>query len=85
MKATHVVVDGKSIDIFKKPVTDNGMKNSAKGRLAVLKDNSGNLYLKDQATPDEEVASELKPVWKDGDFLVYEDYKTIRERALKQL
>jgi len=41
MKATWVQIDGKGIDIFKKPITDNGMKNSAKGRLAVLQTESG--------------------------------------------
>lgn len=85
MKATHVVINGKSVDIFKKPVTDNGIKNSAKGRLAVLKDNNGKLYLQDQATKEQEAQSELRTVWADGGFEVYEDYKTVRERALNSL
>ena len=85
MKATWVEIDGKGIDIFKKPVTDSGMKNSAKGRIAVLNGSDGKLYLKDQATPEEEKRSELQPVWQDGKFLVKESFQTIRERALSLL
>lgn len=32
MKCSHIVADGKSIDVFKEPVTDNG-KRSKRGRL----------------------------------------------------
>ena len=36
MKATNVVINGESIPIFKKPVTDDGIKNSLCGRIAVF-------------------------------------------------
>jgi len=84
MKATWVQIDGKGIDIFKKPITDNGMKNSAKGRLAVLQTESG-LKLVDQATKEQENQSILQPVWEDGQFIKHEQFQTIRERALKSL
>lgn len=35
MKATSVTIDGKETPIFKQPITDDGTKNSAKGRVEV--------------------------------------------------
>jgi nicotinamide phosphoribosyltransferase len=84
MKATWCSVNGEKRDLFKKPVTGNGMKNSAKGRLAVTQGPNG-LELINQATQEQEDASLLKPVWRDGKFLRRETFPTIRERVLKQL
>jgi nicotinamide phosphoribosyltransferase len=84
MKATHVTINGKGLNIFKKPVTDDGIKNSAKGRLAVIR-NNGTLELISEATPEQEASSELKPVWKDGAFLKVESYDIIRNRALSSI
>jgi nicotinamide phosphoribosyltransferase len=81
MKATWVEVDGKGIDIFKKPKTDDGMKNSAKGRLAVHMENGVGLFLVDQASEQEEAESWLTPVWKDGQFLRTDSFEQIRYRA----
>jgi len=83
MKATWCKVDGVGRDLFKKPVTGNGMKNSAKGRLAVFDDGNG-LYLVDQATPEQEARSLLRPVWRDGEFLARETFDQIRNRVLSQ-
>ena len=41
VKATHVVVNGESRDIFKDPITDDGVKKSAKGYLRVYQDVEG--------------------------------------------
>jgi nicotinamide phosphoribosyltransferase len=85
MKATWAKIDGQGVDMFKKPITDNGVKNSAKGRLAVLRDRAtGELYLVEGATPEQEAQSILRPIFENGEFLVYEDYKTIRERARQE-
>jgi nicotinamide phosphoribosyltransferase len=84
MKATWCEINGEARDIFKMPKTGNGMKNSAKGRLAVLEDYDGDLYLVDQAEPEEEDASLLRPVWRDGKFLVTETFDIIRARAEEQ-
>lgn len=81
MKATHCTINGEEIDMFKKPLTDNGMKDSAKGYLAVLRDSNGDLYLKNQATKEELEKSELKTVWKDGDFDLFYHFDEVRERA----
>jgi nicotinamide phosphoribosyltransferase len=70
MKATNVVINGVSKPIFKKPLTDNGTKNSAKGYLAVIRNaETGNLELFNEATPEQLAQSELKPIWRDGQWL----------------
>ena len=50
IKATWAEVDGVGHDIMKDPVTDNGTKRSARGRLAVVRDQEGRLTLIEQAT-----------------------------------
>jgi len=91
MKATWVQINGEGIDIYKTPATDDGVKNSAKGRLAVLRPAHGSaqtptnaMVLVNQATPKQEAASLLREVWRDGKFTVWEDFETIRNRAMSQ-
>jgi len=43
MKATWAEVGGEGRSLFKRPVTDDGVKNSARGRLAVLPRTKGDL------------------------------------------
>ncbi len=82
MKATWCRVDGQDRDLFKMPKTGNGMKNSAKGRLAVVRDIFTDKWeLINQATPEQEALSMLKPVWKNGEFLVRHTFPEIRERV----
>ncbi len=81
MKATWVKINGVGRDIFKTPKTDNGMKNSAKGRLAVAKNSQGDLHLIEQATEAQEAASLLRPCWKDGKEIVHETWDIVRDRA----
>jgi len=68
------------IEIFKDPVTDDGTKKSAKGLLAVFKDNEGEYYLKDQATWDEVNNCEFKTIFKNGVLFNETTYAEIRER-----
>jgi nicotinamide phosphoribosyltransferase len=68
IKATWVEVDGEDRNIQKDPVTDNGLKKSAKGRLAVLRTSQGELTLVNEATPGQELSSELRPVFSNGDM-----------------
>jgi nicotinamide phosphoribosyltransferase len=84
MKATWAEVNGVGRDLFKKPITDSGVKPSAKGRLAVLQTAIGELYLVNQATAAQECDSLLKPVFRDGKFLRHESFDVIRERCLSQ-
>lgn len=78
MKATWAKIDGKGHDLFKKPVTDDGTKHSATGRLAVFSGDAGKLYAVDRATPEQEAASLLQPVWTDGKFERLQTFGQIR-------
>jgi len=86
MKATWVQVNGEGKDIFKDPATDSGTKKSARGRIAVLQDSTGDYFLVDStSSPD---ASEieggdfdhLNTVWEDGKFLVEHTFAEVRAR-----
>lgn len=80
MKATWVQIDGEGTAIYKKPVTDDGGKFSARGRLAVV-DVNGKLTLINDATPEQEADSLLKTVWKDSLFQSFEGFDAIRARV----
>lgn len=79
MKATYCEVDGEARDIFKDPVTDDGMKKSAKGLLRVNKLN-GEYVLQDCCTWEEEQGGELVEVFRDGKLLVDQTLAEIRAR-----
>ena len=79
MKATSVVVNGQRREIFKDPITDDGVKKSAKGLVKVIKED--NQYaLVDQVTEEEEKEGELKVIYEDGRFRENVNLQTIRER-----
>ena len=74
--------NGKLIEIFKDPITDNGTKKSAKGLTVVYKDENGEYYLKDQATVEEVNSNknELKVRFKDGILYNQTSLTEIRNR-----
>lgn len=78
MKATWAEIDGKGVDLFKDPITDDGTKRSARGRLAVLP-NGTDLMLAQQATPDQEADSLLQPVWENGAFFKRQTFADVRK------
>lgn len=80
MKATSVVVDGVRRDIAKNPKTDNGVKKSARGLLAIGQDTGGNFVLFDQQSEEQEAAGALRTVFKDGEPMRTETLATIRSR-----
>jgi nicotinamide phosphoribosyltransferase len=81
MKATYgeIIKDGETEcrEIWKDPITDDGMKKSAKGLLQVK-----NGILKDQCTWEEEAQGDLRVVFDDGKLLIDESLTIIRERLL---
>ncbi|MBL7558891.1 nicotinate phosphoribosyltransferase [Olleya sp. YSTF-M6] len=84
MKATSVVVNGKRREIFKDPITDDGVKKSAKGLIKVdLVD--GEFVLVDQVTPEEENKGELQVIYENGQFLNPITLQEIRDRVNKTL
>jgi nicotinamide phosphoribosyltransferase len=88
-KATYAEVEIENeivgIEIFKDPITDDGTKKSAKGLLAVLRNEEGKLYLKDQATWEEEATGELKTVFLNGVLVKETTLEEIRERINQQV
>jgi len=62
MKATYGVIDGEPIEIFKDPVTDGGIKKSAKGLLRV----NSNMTLSQCVTREEELQGMLQTVFLNG-------------------
>ncbi len=79
MKASQVVVDGEVRDVCKDPVTDPG-KRSRPGRLAVVREPDGayrGLRVEDLGGRE----NLLRPVFRDGQLLVDEDFATIRARV----
>lgn len=76
LKATYGLVNGVSCDIFKKPKTDNGIKNSARGLLRVNTD----LTLSEQVSDLEEEYGLLDTVFSNGDLWKERTLTTIRTR-----
>lgn len=74
--------NGKLVEIFKDPITDSGMKKSAKGLTVVYKDEQGEYLLKDQATIEEvnSPENELKVRFKDGQFYNETSLTEIRQK-----
>jgi len=79
MKATAGVVNGEYREIFKDPVTDDGIKKSLKGFLAVYK-NGDNIYVKDSVSYSESRTGCLAPVYDNGILQRFDSFKTIKER-----
>jgi nicotinamide phosphoribosyltransferase len=80
MKATYIETNGEGKEIFKDPITDDGVKKSAKGLLSVFKDDDLTIQLYDKQSWDQEKTGMLKTLYVDGAFESYTNLKTIKER-----
>lgn len=83
IKATWAQINGETYNLQKQPATDNGLKKSATGRLAVLSGYDGNLYLAEQATPEQEAQSVLQPIWENGEFVNEQTFADARQTLLR--
>jgi nicotinamide phosphoribosyltransferase len=87
MKATWALVNGHERFLFKDPITDSGMKRSARGRLAVIQSMGQPLRLVDGLDYaeweryNEDGSNLLQPVWRDGRFLRRDKLADIRKRV----
>jgi nicotinamide phosphoribosyltransferase len=77
LKATYVEVDGVPRDIVKNPVTDS-KKKSHKGLVALTRNKEGRYETIDGCTKEEEGASLLQAVFRDGQLLVSQSLEEIR-------
>jgi nicotinamide phosphoribosyltransferase len=78
VKMTYGRISGVGFNVLKDPITDDGTKKSATGRLAVLKKRNGELYQVQQATPEQEAQSLLQPVWENGEFIRFQPFSDVR-------
>lgn len=90
MKATWALIDEKEHILFKDPVTDNGVKKSARGRLVVTKSAFDNKYmLVDNLTVSEHYnllnKDEMKLVFLNGRMYNKTSLHKIRELAKESL
>jgi nicotinamide phosphoribosyltransferase len=79
MKATWVQINGEGRDIQKDPVTDDGTKKSATGRLAIRRTMDGRPYLIEHADPDQEADQELRLVYDNGKLLRQSSFADVRD------
>ncbi|MBI1286247.1 MAG: nicotinate phosphoribosyltransferase [Flavobacteriales bacterium] len=84
MKATYGKVNGEAREIYKDPKTDDGTKRSARGLLAIHKNELGELEMKDRLDPQEELLGELKPVFRNGQLLIELTLEEIRQNMLRE-
>lgn len=82
LKSTMCVINGKEKMIFKDPKTDDGVKKSQKGRVAVFKQH-GEYYMVDQLHLDDEdiPKDQLVEVFRNGELLLERSFEEIRDRA----
>lgn len=92
-KATYIEIETRTpgidflpqtvgIEIFKDPITDDGVKKSAKGLLKVTHDGN-DFVLQDQCTWEEESQGLLQVIFEDGNFFNQTTLTAIRERLNK--
>ena len=87
VKATWVSTNGIGRDIFKNPITDSGLKKSAKGRLAVVRRDDDDLHLiqgEDARKIENTSGNLLEPIWRNGEFLKYQAFADVRATLQKE-
>src|SRR5581483_11569442 len=82
LKSTACVINGKEKQIFKNPKTDDGIKKSQKGKVAVWKDANGKINYTDGLTLDHEMSGDmLVPIFENGKILNATTFEEVRARA----
>jgi len=85
MKSTLCVINGQEVQIFKDPVTDNGVKKSQKGGVRVFEHNGELVYLDQFSLAESNENTLLRDVFVDGKLLVDEKFSDIKARVLQSL
>lgn len=87
MKATYVEVNGEGREIFKDPITDDGMKKSAKGLMQVYRSEGSHgkssYQLKDQVSWEKEGEGDLRTLYLNGEFHNLTTLSNIKETLLR--
>lgn len=83
LKSTLCVVNGQERQIFKDPKTDDGIKKSQKGRVAVLLDDKGEFYFVDGLGLNDAVeGDQLRTIFENGKLVVDDSFAMIRARLV---
>lgn len=85
IKATYGEVNGEGREIFKKPATDDGTKNSARGLLNVTEDELGKLTCLEGVDWNLEGMGRLQTVFLDGNMKRFEYLSDMRKRVDAQV
>lgn len=84
MKSTWAMVNGVERFLFKDPITDDGTKRSARGRIVVVGE-EGNYHMIDGLTVGSQYkyreADNLQLVWRNGQFIRRNQWSEMRKRA----
>ncbi|WP_446686668.1 hypothetical protein [Psychrobacter sanguinis] len=80
MKASAIQIDGQWKDIFKDPITSRS-KRSKKGRLALVKNDKGEINTVKEETLKDSTDNLLRDVFVDGKLLIEDTLTTIRQRT----
>jgi len=87
VKATQTQRNSTEYQMFKAPKTDNGVKNSARGRIAVINDNGALRMIDNLRAGDTQLdfmGNLLRPIWRDGAFIKRTSLAEIRDRLREQ-
>lgn len=83
LKATYTIINGEEKFLFKNPKTDDGVKKSQRGKVAVVRTENGIEYI-DELNQEQYDAIEgnlLEVVFEDGKLIRDESLAVIRERV----
>ena len=81
LKSTLCVINGDEKQIFKNPKTDDGVKKSQKGAVAVLKDANGNIFFQDNLFLGDVVPGNmLQTIFNNGKVENVQTYSEIKAR-----
>ncbi|MEM7718085.1 MAG: nicotinate phosphoribosyltransferase [Pseudomonadota bacterium] len=80
MKTSAICINGQWRDVFKDPVTAQGTKTSKKGRLGVMRTDSGKFVTRPMANIPQGYDA-LKPVFRNGELLNPHSFDDIRARV----
>lgn len=80
LKSTLCVIDGVEKQIFKDPKTDDGIKKSQKGRVAVLEDGNSFKFIDGLSLLETIPGDKLIEIYRDGQLLVNQTFADIRAR-----
>lgn len=86
LKAVWMLRNGLQFKVAKNPKTDDGVKKSQRGCVAVFKDHEGKIKWMDGLSYEQSQKYEgnlLTTIFKNGKMVVYEDLETIRSRLAK--